>query len=186
MKFYLSSLLVLPLIFLFTSRSDDDDSNNTPPDETGGHGGSASFTVSGELEGEHTGIADFRAFEMAGVHTWDITLIDQDPITFNVSFAQTGGEPIDRPGPGTYPLGIDIQSDNTYMTTYEHFDDNPLQGESYTVGINETSGVMEITSSTDELIEGTFSFTAVRLDDDGQVAGTITVTDGEFSAVPRP
>lgn len=185
MKFYLSSLLVLPLIFLFTSCSDDDDSNNTPPDETGGHGGSASFTVSGELEGEHTGIADFRAFEMNGVHTWDINILDQSPITYTISFVQTGGEPIDAPAIGTYPLELS-KADDVYIANYSHYEESPFQGEDYVVGIDGTSGELEITSSTDELIEGTFSFTAVRLDDDGQVAGTITVTDGEFSAVPRP
>src|SRR5690554_127226 len=105
MKFSLTSLLALPLFLIFTSCSDDDDNNNTPPDQTG-HQGSSSFTVSGELEREHTGIADFRAFEMAGVHTWDITLIDMDPYTFNLSFLQTGGEPIAAPGVGTYQLGI--------------------------------------------------------------------------------
>ncbi len=184
MKFNLSSLLVLPLFLLFTSCSDDDDSN-TPPDETAQHGGSASFTVSGELQGDHTGIADFRAFEMNGIHTWDITLIDQNPITFNISFVQTSDAPIDAPGVGTYQLEIS-QDENVYLTSYEHFDDNPLQGENYSVGIDGTSGVLEITSSAPDLIEGTFSFTAVRLDDNGQVAGTIEVTDGEFSAVPRP
>ncbi|MCA1763854.1 MAG: hypothetical protein ABR574_04245 [Cryomorphaceae bacterium] len=185
MKFNLSSLLVLSLLFLFTSCSDDDDSNNSSPTETGGHGGSASFTVSGELEKEHTGIADFRAFEMSGIHTWDINILDQNPITFNLSFAQTGGEPIDAPGVGTYQLGIS-QDDDIYLTSYSHYEDSPFQGEDYIVGIDGTSGALEINTSTDDLIEGTFSFTAVRLDDEGQVAGNITVSDGEFSAVPRP
>ncbi len=42
--------------------------------------------------------------------------------------------------------------------------------------------MLEITKSTEELIEGTFTFSAVRLEK-GIVAGTIEVTEGKFSAV---
>ncbi|NEN24910.1 hypothetical protein G3O08_15525 [Cryomorpha ignava] len=185
MKYVFNTLFLTALLLTFTACSDDDESPSTGSngDDTG-HGGSASFTVSGDLEGEHTGIADFRAFEINGIHTWDITLIDQNPITFNISFAQTGGESIDAPTVGVYPLEVS-QDENVYLTTYEHFDGNPFQGETYTAGIDGTSGVMEITTSTESLIEGTFSFTAARFED-GQIVGSIEVTNGEFSAVPRP
>lgn len=183
MKFYLNSLFVLPLFVLFIACSDDDDSNNPPPQQTDQQG-SSSFTVAGDQEGEHSGIADFRAFEMNGIHTWDITLQDHSPMNFNISFMQTGSEPISAPGVGTYDLAASLAED-AYITTYDHYDDNPLQGMNYTVGLAGTSGVMEITSSSDNLIEGNFSFTAALLDDDGN-ARTIEVTDGVFSAVPRP
>lgn len=143
-----------------------------PPPGPGGHGGSASFTVSGDYEGEYTGIADFRAFEMAGVHTWDILLLDQNPITYNLSFTQTGGEPIDRPEVGTYELGIS-PSDDVFLTNFSYYEDTPFQGEDYLVGVGETSGTLEITTSSDDLMEGTFSFTAVHLDDDGMIDGSI-------------
>lgn len=173
-------------VLILTPCSEDDDSNN-PISDPSGHGRSASFDISGEIEGEYSGIADFRAFEMAGLYNWDITIIDQDPITFNLSFLQQGAEPIDRPGEGTYQLDINPgnQSDDIYTKTYENYGDNPSEQDNYTVGIGKTSGTMEITSSTDELIEGTFPFTTARIDD-GMIAGTIEVTNGEFSAVPRP
>lgn len=172
---------------IFTSCSDDDNNSSTGPSGGGmeGHGGSASFDVSGDVEASHSGIADFRAFEMNGIHTWDITMLDNSPITFNLSFLQTGFEPIEQPGPGTYELGIGSgEGYSTSYTTYEA--DNPFEGEDYLVGFGDTSGELIITTSTDELIEGTFSFTAARLGDDGMIDGTVEVTNGEFSAVPRP
>ncbi|MEX2483184.1 MAG: hypothetical protein WED10_01405 [Brumimicrobium sp.] len=146
--------------------------------------GSSSFVVSGELEGEYSGIAYFRPFDRNGLHSWGITLIDQKPMTFTISFAQTSGEPIAAPEVGSYTLGINPgnRKDDIYLTSFEYFESDPFKRESYSVGISETSGVLEITTSTDELIEGTFSFTAVRLEK-GVVAGNIEVTEGEFSAV---
>ncbi len=183
MRNYTNILILLVSFFFLAACSDDDGS----PDIPGEHNGSANFQVSGEIEGEYSGIADFRAFEMSGIHTWDITMIDQDPITFSVSFTQVGSDLIDRPEPGTYELGITPgnQSDDTYMASFENYVDGPFQSDSYTVGIGDTTGELIITSSSDELIEGTFSFTAVRLDDEGNLGETIAVTDGEFSAVPR-
>lgn len=145
--------------------------------------GSASFVVSGELEGEYSGIAYFRPFERNGLHSWGITLIDQNPMTFTVSFAQTSSEPISAPEVGVYTLGINPgnRKDDVYLTSLEYFESDPLKRESYSVGFGESSGVLEITKSTDELIEGTFSFNAVRLEK-GLVAGDIEVTEGSFSA----
>ena len=171
---------------IFTACSDDDDNTTTPPPtDPGGHGGSASFTIEGDHAGEYTGIADFRAFEMAGVYTWDILIMNQDPITYNLSFAQTGGEPIDRPEVGTYELGIS-QSDDVYLTSFSYYEETPFQGQDYLVGVGQTSGTLVITTSSESLMEGTFSFTAIHYDDEGMEGGSIEVTDGEFSAVPRP
>lgn len=146
--------------------------------------GSASFVVSGEHEGEYSGVAYFRSFEMRGMHSWGITLVDQKPMTFTVSFSQTGGEPIARPEVGTYTLGINPgnKQDDIFLTSFEYFESNPSKSDSYSVGIGKSSGVMEITKSTDELIEGTFSFTAERFEG-AEVVGNIEVTDGKFSAV---
>lgn len=183
MRITMNILISFVSFFIISACSGDDDL----PDIPGEHNGSVTFQVSGEIEGEYSGIADFRAFEMSGIHTWDITMIDQDPITFSVSFTQVGSEPIDRPDPGTYELGITPgnQSEDTYMGSFENYVDGPFQSDSYTVGIGDTTGELIITSSSDELIEGTFSFTAVRIDDEGNLGETIAVTDGEFSAVPR-
>ncbi|WP_114750094.1 DUF6252 family protein [Pleomorphovibrio marinus] len=184
MKIITNILILFGSFFILSACSSDDDGS---PDIPGEHNGSVSFQVSGEVEGEYSGIADFRAFEMSGIHTWDITMLDQDPITFSVSFTQVGNEPIDRPETGTYELGINPgnQLDDIYMASFEYYVDGPFQSDSYTVGIGDTTGELEITSSSDERIEGNFSFTAVRLDDEGNLGETISVTDGEFSAVPR-
>jgi hypothetical protein len=146
--------------------------------------GSSSFVISGELEGEYSGVAYFRPFERNGLHSWGITLIDQKPMTYTVSFAQTSNEPISIPEVGEYTLGLSLgnRQDDVYLTSLESFESDPMKRKSYSVGIGETSGTLKITKSTKELIEGTFKFTAVRLEK-GKVAGEIEVTDGEFSAV---
>lgn len=181
MKCLFNTVFLSALLLTFTACSDDDNEGPSTGGGSGGteHGGSASFTVSGELEGEYTGVADFRAFEMSGIYTWDIGIKDYDPMTFNISFRQTGGEPIDAPSVGTYPLELS-QEEGVYLTSFEHYDDN---SDEYIVGPSETSGVLEITSSTDTRIEGTFSFTASKYED-GETR-FIEVTNGEFSAVPR-
>ncbi|MFN2424567.1 MAG: DUF6252 family protein [Cryomorphaceae bacterium] len=141
--------------------------------------------MSGDVEASHSGIADFSSFEISGIYNWDINMVDNNPITFSMSFTQIGFEPIEQPGPGTYELGLG--GDNTYIASYIAYeDDNPFDGEEYLVGYGGTSGELVITTSTDELVEGTFSFTAARLDDDGVVQGTVTVSNGEFSAVSIP
>jgi hypothetical protein len=146
--------------------------------------GSSSFVVSGELEGEHSGIAYFRSFERNGLHSWGITLIDQQPMTFTISFAQTSDKQISAPKVGQYTLGINPgnRQDDIYLTSLEYFETDSRKRSSYSVGFGKSSGVLEITKSTKERIEGTFEFTAVRLEK-GSIAGNIEVSKGKFSAL---
>ncbi|MEX1191245.1 MAG: hypothetical protein WEA99_04675 [Brumimicrobium sp.] len=187
--------LALSAVFLMACNIDDQTEDNSSDSEKmkdpnsytsekREQKGNSSFVVSGELEGEYSGVAYFRPFERNGLHSWGITLIDQKPMTFTVSFAQTSSEPISAPEEGLYTLGINPgnRKDDIYSTSFEYFESDPLKRESYSVGFGETSGVLEITKSTEELIEGTFAFSAVRLEK-GMVAGTIEVTEGKFSAV---
>lgn len=144
--------------------------------------GEASFTTSGDIEGKNTGIANFRAFEMSGIHTWDILIQDMDPITYEISFAQLSDEPIDRPETGTYDIGISsFGSTDDFLGSYSDYRENQFSPKSYTVGISGSSGTLTITKSSKDLVEGTFQFTAVNADS----GSTVSVTKGEFSAVPR-
>ncbi len=186
MKCFSQIIFVSTLLLISTSCSDDDDNGNTNPTPSG-HGGSATFVIDGALSGEMTGVADFKPFEMSGIHTWNINILDQGPVSYTISIGQTGSEPIARPEPGTYTLGIDNPinpSGDIYTTSYAHYGESQATQDSYAVGLDNTSGVMVITTSTDNLIEGTFEFSAARFDDDGNIQ-TINVAEGEFSAVPR-
>lgn len=153
--------------------------------ESGGKSGAGegSFTISGDLDGENTGIANFRAFEMSGVHTWDINILDQNPITYTIDFRLMSDEPIDRPQPGTYELSTSSFDGTTFTGTYTFFENNQMKPDGYIVAApaSNTEGTLIITASSDDIVEGTFHFTAKNI----ETGGTITVSNGEFSAVPR-
>lgn len=145
--------------------------------------GAGSFTISGDIEGEKSGIANFRAFEMSGVHTWDINILNQDPITYTIDFRLMSDEPINRPQPGTYELSTSSFDGSTFTGTYSFFGDNQMDPDGYLIAIpgSNTKGTLIITASSEDLVEGTFQFTAKNI----ETGGTITVSNGEFSAVPR-
>lgn len=173
------NILMLSIILLAAFACSD---NST---KSGGEPGKGegSFTISGDLEGEKTGISNFRAFEMSGVHTWDINILDQNPITYTIDFRLMSDEPIERPQPGTYELSTSSFDGTTFSGTYTFFEDNQMDPDGYIVGLpgSDTEGTLIITSSSEDLVEGTYQFTAKNIES----GGTITVSNGEFSAVPR-
>jgi len=175
---FISSLLI---IFLGFTACSDSSTNSSSQMNTG----TGSFTISGDVEGNKTGIADFRAYESAGVHTWDILIYDHNPMTFNVSFNLLSNDPIDRPSVGTYELSTGNFQGTEFMGIFTDYSEGMSQSEGYNVGIGGTGGTLTITTSSENLMEGTFEFTAVTFDDDGAIDGSVSVTDGEFSAVPR-
>lgn len=187
MKSIINILTVIGLVVFFSSCSDDDDSSSAAPPPGGGQQGSASFTVSGGVEGEYSGTAEFMALETTiGTHIWGIYLFDQNPLTFNIDFQLFDqSEAIELPGTGTYPLGLGW-SNELFLGSCEFFEDGsfiPL--ENYNIGAGGGTGELVITTSTDELVEGTFSFTAVALDDLANVVDSVVVSNGVFSAVPE-
>lgn len=165
------------VFFLLLTLSCSD--NSSGPDDNGL--GEASFTIAGDLEGEKTGIANFRAFEMSGIYTWDILIQDTGQITYDISFSMLSDEAIERPEPGTYDIALSGFGGEDFNGSYSDYNDSQFNPTNYTVGISSTSGTLNITNSSEDLVEGTFQFTAV----DADSGGTITVSEGEFSAVPR-
>jgi len=164
----------ISFILIFTSCSDD----STGP--SGDDLGEASFEISGAIEGQKEGFANFRAFEMSGVNTWDILLIDEPPRSFEISFSQVSlNESISRPSTGTYKLGLD--SDSDFSASYS--EGSLARPDSYLTTFGEYSGTLVITSSSDDKIEGTFEFNAVNLDEEN--GEEIIIRNGQFRAVPR-
>ena len=171
-KYYYLAISVTILSFI--SCSDD----STGP--SGNDLGEASFEISGAIEGQKEGFANFRAFEMSGVNTWDILIIDEPPRSFEISFSQVSlNESISRPSTGTYKLGLGSDSDFTASYT----DGSLASPDSYLATFGEYGGTLVITSSSDDKIEGTFEFNAVNLDEEN--GEEIIITNGQFRAVPR-
>lgn len=168
--------VIVASILIFTSCSDD----STGP--SGTDFGEASFDISGAIEGQKEGFADFRAFEMSGVYTWDILIIDEPPRTFEISFSQISlNEPISRPSTGTYKLGLG--SDSDFSASYS--EGSLARPDSYSA-FGDYTGTLVITSSSDDIIEGTFEFEAINLDDiEEENVAEISISNGQFRAVPR-
>jgi len=120
--------------------------------------GTASFTISGDIEGEREGIANFRAFEMSGVHTWDINILDQSPITYTIAFMLWSDEIIEWPSPGTYNLVMGNFDGTEFHGTYSDMSESSTHPEGYVVNLpgSETQGTLNITSSSENLVNSVF------------------------------
>lgn len=171
---------------------DDDDS-----DEQGSH--NLSFSISGDVEDEKTGVIGFwgageSGFANESEHQWQMSSEDSNPgpQTFRLDFIfRFDDEPVNRPGVGDFGVGDNTTMEGpeepvftvTYVDTQQsiayssHF--IQLCGD---VDEYEHSGILSIQSSTDELVTGSFEFEAYSCDG-GTIGETIVIT-GEFEA-PR-
>lgn len=188
------SILTIGLLFILPACSD----NSTGPDGNGL--GEVNLTVSGDVEAQRTGQADFRELEAASMYTWDLEFHDRNPQTFSLSIGLLSHEPIEQPGTGTFEIGFEPanpfeeQGAPVFLASYTHIENedfaNPKEFESGILCPDEfpRGGEITITSSTSNEVSGTFQFSAVSVDfdDSGNCVnnGTINVT-GEFTATPR-
>lgn len=178
--------LSLFAVILFISCSDD---STTSEDNGNSNLGEATIVVSGDVEGERSGLADFWSSNQAGTHLWDISMNDLNPQTFSFSFTWFSVQQIERPEAGTYTIDNSTLPTVTY-THVENEDFGNAVDYTNTVCPNETStgGELVITSSTDEEIVGSFDVTLSNTDIDemGNCVnnGTIQVT-GDFTATDR-
>lgn len=146
--------------------------------------GNATFSVSGDVEGSKSGMADFSDFNMNNLYSWDISIHDFDPQTFSLQFMIVSDSEIERPSTGTYSIGNEPDSDFTasFTDTEDGFD-NSVE---YSTLFGEYSGTLTITESNNDVVKGTFSFTAGEENFDPEVPNReVSVTNGEFEARPR-
>jgi len=177
---------IIILLFAFLSCSD----SSAGPDEGPSGGGSASFTVSGAVNGQKSGIAEFYSFSAFGVHTWTIDIFDVGPSTFELSFVRVGNSPISRPAPGNYSIGSDFLDSSGFTAFYTHgTGSNSTEYAPIFSGFCSDNqgegGTLTIENSSDNSVSGKFEFKASDYDFDEsgncEVLGTVTVK-GEFDA----
>lgn len=178
---FLATVIIASLV----ACSSDDNNNNG----SGGFDlGIINLTVTGEVEGDFSGMADFDHLAVMGTEIWSIDGNDYSPQTFSISFTDMAiGGTADRPTPGTYSIGSSV-GDADYSAIFLYFPDGFKE---YSTTIfsdiidgGENSGTLTITSSNENTVKGHFEFTAYREDDDLNIAGTIQV-QGEFTANKR-
>jgi hypothetical protein len=190
-------IFLFTLLFaMFLIISCDDDPASTDDDL-----GEGSVSVTGDINAEASGIADFWGIEdgPGGIHSWEIYINDYAPSTFSLQFMQVSQEPISRPQEGTYEVGLSVENpfdgndERVFSGIYNHFEDgdyiNPLEYSSFPcAGDPDFGGTLTIESSDSDMISGHFQFTAAHyeFDDSGncEILGTIEL-NGNFATVER-
>ncbi len=166
--------LILTLLFAFTACNGDDDSNGDGPNVGANE---ITFDISGAVEGEKSGSS--YVVVVGGTDSYLISNNDgtsAETQTFSLVFYKSfENNPTANPAPGTYPIGTvgDLVNEDGFWVVYT----DTQSGEEF--GGQNVSGTMTITSNTNNQLKGTFEFTAGGY---GTTEGTITVTNGRFSA----
>ncbi len=159
----------------FAGCSDDDDNVVIVVDDS-----SISFTISGAVEGEKSGIATMGQSRVGNTYQLRIRGNDGDEereqsytLDFNLG---PQPNPLPAPEPGTYDIMtlVDAAGGKGYHVSFVN---QPL-GNSVEYGGAEASGELVITDVNDDFIEGTFSFTAKS----NATGETIQVSNGQFKA----
>lgn len=176
----LSSVTMLALLILVIGGCDSTDANEEPSADLG----EASFTISGDVEDDLSGIA---LFDVVG-DNFQISINDRTPQTYALNFeiATFGSEELPIPT-GTYTLfpstaSLGSVDEQEMMATYTRFDNDDFAGAEYLPNEG-VPGQLEITASTSTEIEGTFSLEATIFNTDEYGEGAVTIENGSFRAV---
>ncbi len=185
------ALLLLTGLCLVITMAVSCSDNSAGPDDGPGGKGQASFTISGAVSGQKTGVAEFYNFSAFGIHTWTIDIYDLGPSTYELSLFKVSNSPISNPAPGSYDLGNDLFTNDGFVATYtdgvgpNSTEYSPILS-ALCPGVSEDEGgTLIIESSNNDRIKGSFSFKGsdFDFDDNGNcvVLGTVTVS-GQFNA----
>ena len=181
MRYFTTSILIaiLPLLF----GCSDDSSGPEDLDDLG----EATLNVSGDINANHTGQADFWSEDTGVVNLWELTMYDFNPQTFSLSFLLTSSDPIARPGPGNY----EIVEANGFNAVYEYIENQDFVNTRVFIKLfcdDDNAGELTITNSSDSEIRGNFNITISEwdFDDLGNCVnlGTVNIK-GDFRATER-
>ena len=181
-------LLAIFISFALVSCSNDDDKSSSPTGGTppGPTMGTVSLTISGDVEGQRSGMADFDLLDIGVAQTWVLNMNDYSPQTFELSFVNmTTDGSASRPAPGTYVIGGVLGAQNVYWVEFSLIENQDFENAvDYSTFANQ-AGTLTILTSNEQVVSGTMEFTVHEYDDDSmEIISTITVT-GSFSAKQR-
>jgi len=179
---YFATVLLLSFLMTFMSCSDDSSGPGDLDDL-----GEASMNVSGDIDTNHSGQADFWSMQFSGINTWEIHMNDFNPQTFSLTFLLTSMEAIERPEAGTYELD-ELEG---FSVIYEYIEDQDFENAREFSNVfcdDSDNGTLTISSSSDSEIRGSFNTTISEydIDNSGQCVnlGTVNIT-GNFRATQR-
>lgn len=183
------------IIFLMAATFLTACSKSEKPDSSGSGLGTMTLEVTGEVNGSFKGMADFNHLKVSQTESWSIAGHDMKPQTFSLDITAIGNQftsnTIGRPEPGNYSIGgmqtADYQATFTHIVDEDFYNSNGKNVTYTTTYLNEgQNGTLTITSSTEETVKGTFSFTAHPQDTSSPDASSKTVQiQGEFTAHKR-
>lgn len=170
-------LVSIGLLVLLSSCSGDDSSSS-------GNLNTVSIEVTGDFEAEKLGIADFGLIDIGSTNSWELNMSDINPQTFNLRFVLNSvNQAIQRPTPGTYEIGFETNSNSVFTAFYIDVPNGNLsESKEYTTLDENYGGTLTIDSSDNDVVTGSFEFTAAHVDEDFNVIGEINVV-GEFEAL---
>lgn len=173
--FYL--LLATLLTITLTYCSDDDPVS--PNEDFGG----VEFSVSGDVNANIEGIAEFGSFG-EGI-SWEISFTDIGQQTFSLIISTVDTEGAEQPSPGYYEIGSNPNNEDEFFAVFTDLEGGISEETEYSTMFGNEGGILEITESTSDEVSGNFSFTAVAVNNEtNEIEGEIVVTEGEFTATP--
>lgn len=151
--------------------------------------GSVTLTLSGEMERERAGTAEFILADSESIGAWMLSMGDASPRTFNLSIVNISDDPseITRPGPGIYPIANQFDEPGMFRASYEHVGDYDQPYKYFYHTNNEVGGTLTIETSTEAMMSGSFEFRANRSREDpwsDEPRGEVEIS-GSFTALPR-
>src|SRR5690606_1825159 len=150
----------------------NDDNNSSSSDF-----GEINLTVTGQLEDNFSGMADFHQSEVLSTQVWEISGHDYNPQTFSIQLMDVGStDDAGEPSPGTYSTGDTVNADYTVKFTHNRHGSFSTSVEYRTTyGNNANNGTLSFTSSTETTVKGSFECAAYRVDNNLNIVGPIQV-----------
>lgn len=172
----LTTIILITTLCMMSSCSD----NSTSADDD--REGSATFSISGDLQGSRSGSASFPPVDAS--LDWELWIYSLGDGGFSLDIRLFPD--IETPGPpptGTYSIGdIDDESSDAYAE-YSQFTSGAIPEIYTTREGGGYGGSITITESNNDVVRGTFQFTAGRWDNSSEsFTGEISITNGNFTA----
>ncbi|TVQ04102.1 MAG: hypothetical protein EA359_07530 [Balneolaceae bacterium] len=173
MKKHIQTTITLLLSISLISCSD----NSTSSDDTAQ--GSATFSVSGDLQGSRSGTAEFPGVD--STLDWDLWIYSLSNGGFSLDIRIFFDREAPGPPPtGTYSIG-DHSADGT--AEYSEFTSGAIPQIFSTKDGGGYGGTITINESNNDVVRGTFQFTAGRWNESTEsFTGEINITNGNFTA----
>ena len=152
----------------------DNDTNTNTNTDAASDGGLGSMTVTGAIDGDFDGYATYTDASLEMGH-FSVAITDNRNFAIELSRQVDDNAP---PPEGTYTIGAPLSADS-FRASFSKIEDGSFMNRTKFTTQEADAGTLKITSSSDDTVEGSFTFKAENEADGTQVR----VTGGSFRAV---